>query len=139
MTTLCFLDTETTSLRHDRRIWEIGLIVRQEGRPDFEHSWFIDPDELDNAFRSLSRFRADLGAVDERFRDARARLIDLRSEQEVLRSVYRSLDDLAAAVAPNSDSTRVRTASRKSESSRVSGSTDSTGSSSGTIRGEPAV
>lgn len=47
MTTLCFLDTETTSLRHDRRIWEIGLIVRIDGQADEEHSWFIDVDELD--------------------------------------------------------------------------------------------
>lgn len=26
---IVFVDTETTSLRHDRRPWEIGLIVRE--------------------------------------------------------------------------------------------------------------
>lgn len=78
-----------------------------------EHLAGVDPDELDNAFRSLARFRADLAAVDERFRDVSARLIDLRSEQEVLRSVFRSLDDLAAEVAPHPDNSRVRSASRQ--------------------------
>ncbi|HEX4755879.1 MAG TPA: sensor histidine kinase [Candidatus Dormibacteraeota bacterium] len=73
----------------------------------------LDPDELDNGFRSLARFRADLAAVDERFRDVSARLIDLRGEQEVLRSVYRSLDDLAAAATPPPDNSRVRDASRQ--------------------------
>jgi two-component system sensor histidine kinase DegS len=73
----------------------------------------LDPDELDNGFRSLARFRADLAAVDERFSDVSARLIDLRGEQEVLRSVYRSLDDLAAAATPPPDNSRVRDASRQ--------------------------
>jgi two-component system, NarL family, sensor histidine kinase DegS len=73
----------------------------------------LDPEELDNGFRSLARFRADLAAVDERFRDVSARLIDLRGEQEVLRSVYRSLDDLAAAATPPPDNSRVRDASRQ--------------------------
>jgi two-component system sensor histidine kinase DegS len=116
-------DLEAASIRLDTRLAETAEArdELQRRTQDSEKRWRVlldhleglDPDELDNAFRSLSRFRADLGAVDERFRDARARLIDLRSEQEVLRSVYRSLDDLAAAVAPNSDSTRVRTASRQ--------------------------
>lgn len=53
MTNIVFIDTETTSLRPDRRAWEIGLIVREpvdgvEGRHiDSEHSWFIDLDDLD--------------------------------------------------------------------------------------------
>ena len=73
----------------------------------------LDPDELDDGFRSLARFKADLAAVEERFRDVSARLIDLRGEQEVLRSIYRSLDDLAAAASPVIDSARVRNASRQ--------------------------
>jgi DNA polymerase III epsilon subunit-like protein len=44
---IVFLDTETTSLRHDRRAWEIGLITRYPGRPDKEHSWFVDIADLD--------------------------------------------------------------------------------------------
>jgi DNA polymerase III epsilon subunit-like protein len=48
MSKLVFIDTETTSLRHDRRAWEIGLIVRGVGHPlDAEHHWFIDPADLD--------------------------------------------------------------------------------------------
>jgi DNA polymerase III epsilon subunit-like protein len=47
MTSICFLDTETTSLRHDRRAWEIGLIVRRAGREDREFQWFIDAEDLD--------------------------------------------------------------------------------------------
>lgn len=52
---LVFLDTETTSLRHDRRAWEIALIVRRpagddEGVGEYadeEHTWFVDVDDLD--------------------------------------------------------------------------------------------
>lgn len=73
----------------------------------------LDPAELDDGFRSLARLRADLAAVDERHRDVGARLIDLRSEQEVLRSVYRSLDDLVASAPPPADNSRVRAASRQ--------------------------
>ncbi len=76
-----------------------------------EHLERLDPDELENGFRNLSRFQADLAAVDERCSDAGARLIDLRSEQEVLRSVYRSLDDLAAS-RTQPDKTGVRSVSR---------------------------
>jgi len=47
MTRVVFLDTETTSLRHDRRAWEVGLIVRDPGKPDAEHQWFVDMYDLD--------------------------------------------------------------------------------------------
>jgi two-component system sensor histidine kinase DegS len=116
-------DLEAASVRLDARLADTAetreeLLRRTQ---DSEKRWKglldhldgLDPEELDKAFSSISRFRADLAAVDERFRDVRARLIDLRSEQEVLRSVYRSLDDLAAAVAPRNDTSRVRTASRQ--------------------------
>lgn len=43
---LCFLDTETTSLRPDRRAWDIALILRENGK-DEEHQWFIDRADLD--------------------------------------------------------------------------------------------
>jgi DNA polymerase III epsilon subunit-like protein len=46
MADLCFIDTETTSLRHDRRAWEIGIIARTDGT-DTEHHWFIDTDHLE--------------------------------------------------------------------------------------------
>lgn len=49
MTRLCFIDTETTSLRPDRRAWEIGFIVRdpEAGVHDAEHHWFIHRTDLD--------------------------------------------------------------------------------------------
>ncbi len=47
MTRLCFVDCETTSLRPDRRAWEIGIIAREPGRADVEHYWFIDAADLD--------------------------------------------------------------------------------------------
>lgn len=43
-----FIDTETTSLRPDRRAWEVGLIVR-DGGTDQEFHWFVDIDDLDLA------------------------------------------------------------------------------------------
>jgi hypothetical protein len=48
--TLVFADTETTSLRPDRRAWEIAAIVRPAGatrEDDLEHLFTIDRDELD--------------------------------------------------------------------------------------------
>jgi len=41
-----FVDTETTSLRPDRRAWEIAVIVREPG-DDIEFRWFVDVDDLD--------------------------------------------------------------------------------------------
>lgn len=46
MTKICFVDTETTSLRHDRRAWEIGIIARDGGK-DVERSWLIEAGDLD--------------------------------------------------------------------------------------------
>jgi DNA polymerase III epsilon subunit-like protein len=44
---ICFADTETTSLRPDRRAWEIGIILREQDGTETEHHWFIDADDLD--------------------------------------------------------------------------------------------
>lgn len=44
---LVYGDTETTSLRWDKRAWDIGLIVRAPGEADVEHQWFIDKQDLD--------------------------------------------------------------------------------------------
>ncbi|MHB8718756.1 MAG: sensor histidine kinase [Candidatus Dormibacteria bacterium] len=72
------------------------------------------PDEVESVFGSVARLRADLAAIDERAREVEVRLADLRAEQEALRTVYRSLDDLAAAVMPAPPGgTRVRAASRQ--------------------------
>jgi DNA polymerase III epsilon subunit-like protein len=46
--TVVFLDTETTSLRPDRRAWDIGLITRSaDGTVDEEHQWFVQAEDLD--------------------------------------------------------------------------------------------
>lgn len=48
--TLVFADTETTSLRPDRRVWEIGAIVRPAGgtrADDVSHRWMINLEDLD--------------------------------------------------------------------------------------------
>ena len=71
-------------------------------------------DELDTAFRVLAAARADAAATEERRSELSIRLNGLRSEQEVLRSVYRSLDDLMASSAnPAVSTTRLRSASRQ--------------------------
>lgn len=45
---ICFVDTETTSLRPDRRAWEIALILRDtEAGTDTEYTWFIGQAELE--------------------------------------------------------------------------------------------
>ena len=47
VTKIAAIDCETTSLRHDRRAWEIAVITREPGRPQREDSWFISAADLD--------------------------------------------------------------------------------------------
>jgi two-component system sensor histidine kinase DegS len=73
-----------------------------------------DPREIDAAFRVLAATRADLAAADERHTDLGSQLVGIRGELEVLRSVYRSLDDLmASSSSAEEGSTRLRSASRQ--------------------------
>jgi len=44
---IAFVDTETTSLRHDRRAWEIAVILRRPGLDDREFTWLVDVADLD--------------------------------------------------------------------------------------------
>jgi len=67
--TLVFLDTETTSLRHDRRAWEIGLIRRDEDGKEVEHSWFVDVEDLDLGNADLMSLK--IGRYFERHPQAR--------------------------------------------------------------------
>ena len=53
---LAFIDTETTSLRPDRRAWEVAVILRCPGQPDNEQSWLIAAADLDMG-------NADLGSL----------------------------------------------------------------------------
>lgn len=73
-----------------------------------------DPREVDAVFRAVAGARADLAAAEERNDDAGEPLTATRGELEILRSVYRSLDDLAAASSPVEEgSSRLRSASRQ--------------------------
>lgn len=59
MPTIAFIDCETTSLRHDRRAWEIAVILRRDGQAsDEERSWFVALEDLDlgNADPASLRF-----------------------------------------------------------------------------------
>jgi DNA polymerase III epsilon subunit-like protein len=89
MTKIVALDTETTSLRHDRRAWEIGAVIRETGKPDAERVWLIDTDHLDLGNADL--FSLKVGRFHERhpqMRDGNG--IDwalIRDEREALREV----------------------------------------------------
>lgn len=69
MTKICFIDTETTSLRPDRRAWEIGIIAREPGKPDVEHHWLIDGHDLD--LGNADPFSLSVGRFYERHPDYR--------------------------------------------------------------------
>jgi DNA polymerase III epsilon subunit-like protein len=44
---IVFVDTETTSLRPDRRAWDVALIIREPGQEDREHQWFVTAEDID--------------------------------------------------------------------------------------------
>lgn len=44
---IAIVDIESTSLRPDRRAWEIAIILRRPGQPDHEQSWFVEWHDLD--------------------------------------------------------------------------------------------
>jgi hypothetical protein len=64
---IVFIDTETTSLRPDRRAWEIGLIARDPGVADVEYRWFVDRAALDLA--NADPFALKIGGFYERHPD----------------------------------------------------------------------
>lgn len=64
---IAFLDTETTSLRPDRRAWEIGIVRREDGRQE-ERVWFVDADDLD--LGNADPFALKIGRYYERHPDA---------------------------------------------------------------------
>lgn len=70
MTKFVFIDTETTSLRSDRRAWEIGLITREpDVDVDSEHSWFVDLEDLDLGNADLMSLK--IGRFYERHADVK--------------------------------------------------------------------
>ena len=89
MTRTVFIDTETTSLRPDRRAWEIGLIAREPGRADVEHHWFIDAYDLDLGNADVMSLK--IGRFHERHpeyrMDRESSPLDTMSEGEALRLI----------------------------------------------------
>ena len=57
MGTIGFTDTETTSVRPDRRAWEVAVIERTPGGEDRPHHWFIDIRDLDLGNADLRALR----------------------------------------------------------------------------------
>jgi DNA polymerase III epsilon subunit-like protein len=83
---IVFLDTETTSLRPDRRAWEIGLIARSEdGTLDDEHHWFIYTEDLDLGNADLMSLK--IGRFYERHPEFADVVERAKSEEYVLRRV----------------------------------------------------
>lgn len=58
MTSLLFLDTETTGLDPDDHIWEIAVIHRSPDHPTFTRHWFVQHDTT-KAERLPDAFRRD--------------------------------------------------------------------------------
>jgi len=88
MSALCFVDTETTSLRPDRRAWEIAVIARDTEGRDKEHTWFVDADQLDLGSADLMALK--IGRFHDRhpqFRDDGAATIAALDEADVLEAV----------------------------------------------------
>lgn len=96
MTRICFIDTETTSLRPDRRAWEVGLIVREPDAPDAEHLWYVDDRDLDLGNADLMALK--IGRYHDRHPDVLfaanphhtiANVARCRSERDVMAEVER--------------------------------------------------
>jgi len=89
MTRIVFINTETTSLRPDRRAWEIGLIAREPGNADVEHHWFIDAYDLDLGNADVMSLK--IGRFYERHPqyqlDHEADYFETEAEGDVLRTV----------------------------------------------------
>lgn len=88
---IAFLDTETTSLRHDRRAWEVALILRDAKGFDHEYHWFIDDCDLElgNAdVKSLS-----IGKFYDRHPQYRAAGGSVHFEADVLQQAERLTRD----------------------------------------------
>jgi two-component system sensor histidine kinase DegS len=111
--------------RHEARLSEAagGRADLRERLQDAEDGWRrivgdlggFGAGDVDQAVQSLAGVRVAIATLEERFRDVGGRLADIRAEQEVLRSVYRALDDLpsVSGTPPAASATRMRNASRQ--------------------------
>ncbi len=118
MSRIVFIDTETTSLRPDRRAWEVGLIIRDPGKPDREWGGLVDLDDLD--LGNADPFALKIGRFYDRHPQTMAPNVKERSfggkvdrEYDVLRGVeFRTRGAHLVGAVPNFDaevlSTRMR-------------------------------
>lgn len=83
-TRLCFVDTETTSLRPDRRAWEVGLIVR-DAETEQEYHWFVRTEDLE--LGNADPFSLRVGKFYDRHPQMRGLLGRYPTEVEVLAEV----------------------------------------------------
>jgi two-component system sensor histidine kinase DegS len=83
---------EAESLRAELRDrLDSAEVIRRHVLNNFRH---LQPAEVDEAFQNALILRVDLATVEERFRELGARLSEVRTGQEALRTVGHSLDDL---------------------------------------------
>lgn len=91
VTRICFVDVETTSLRYDRRAWEVGLIVRDSNsgnsdNGDVEDHWLVDSADLDLGNADLASLK--VGRFHQRHPFGRSAPEGLcRREAQVMRNV----------------------------------------------------
>jgi len=104
VTKLCFIDTETTSLRPDRRAWDIGLIVREEDGAESERQWFIAEEDLD--LGNADPFALKIGHFYERhpgYREA-SFFTNLTEEDDALSQIeVLTRDAILVGAVPNFD------------------------------------
>jgi DNA polymerase III epsilon subunit-like protein len=79
MTTVVFVDTETTRLDDDGEVWEIGAIVREPDHPDVRHRYLVRPQRMhlaDPEALAIGRFHERTDHITEVLRGAVANLAE---------------------------------------------------------------
>src|SRR6185369_7111075 len=79
MTTVVFVDTETTRLDDDGEVWEIGAIVREPDHPDVRHRYLVRPQRMHRAdpeALAIGRFHERTDHITEVLRGAVANLAE---------------------------------------------------------------
>jgi len=109
----CEAELSTTTTRRDRAQATVQrlAVAWEKLLAELPH---VHPDAVDSAFRELAAARADLAAGEEHQREMNAQMHGVRAEVEVLRSVYRSLEDvMASSNGPSAGVEQLRSASRQ--------------------------
>lgn len=91
MERLVFIDTETTSLRHDRRIWDVGLITRENGL-QIERQMFVDASDLD--LGNADPFSLKVGRFYDRHPNMLVWNAELRAQMGSERAVMQEIESI---------------------------------------------